>query len=313
MSPIKPDEEPAAPVSVTRSGFVALAGRPNVGKSTLVNRMVGEHVAAVSDKPQTTRRRQLGVVSHGDAQLVLVDLPGFQKPFDRLTERMQHSVDESLEGVDAVAMLLDATAPIGGGDRHIAGRLLRPGGIPCLIVLNKVDRLQPAKIGQAIEAAAALAAQTGGDFVALHPVSALTGDGVDALVADLVGLLPGGPAYFPAGVVSDQSIEQRVAELVREVALQLTREEVPHSVAVVVDEIERMRRGLTIVRCSLVCETKSQKTILVGKGGAMVREIGTRARPAVERILDRRVHLELTVRVRRHWRRDEAELDRLGV
>jgi GTP-binding protein Era len=284
--------------AVTRSGFVALAGRPNVGKSTLVNRMVGEHVAAVSDKPQTTRRRQLGVVNRGDAQLVLVDLPGFQKPFDRLTERMQRSVDEALEGIDAAVLLLDATAHIGAGDRHIAGRLLRPGGLPCLIVLNKVDRLPPVKIAQTIEQAAGLAAELGGEFAALHPVSALTGDGVEALVDDLAALLPGGPAYFPDGVVSDQTPEQRIAELVREAALALTREEVPHAVAVVVDEIEKAK-GVRIVRCSVVCETQSQK--------------GIRARPGVERILGGRVHLELMVRVRRHWRRDEAELDRLGV
>ena len=299
--------------AVTRSGFVALAGRPNVGKSTLVNRMVGEHVVAVSDKPQTTRRRQLGVVTRGDAQLVLVDLPGFQKPFDRLTERMQRSVDEALEGVDVAVLLLDATARIGAGDRHIARRLLRPGALPCLIVLNKVDRLSREKIAQAIEQAAALASELGGEFAALHPISALTGDGVEALVGDLVGLLPGGPAYFPEGVVSDQTPEQRIAELVREAALALTREEVPHAVAVVVDEIEKAPRGVKVVRCSVVCETQSQKGILVGKGGSMIREIGTRARPEVERVLGGRVHLELMVRVRRHWRRDEAELDRLGV
>ena len=297
---------------VTRSGFVALAGRPNVGKSTLVNRMVGEHVVAVSDKPQTTRRRQLGVVTRGDAQLVLVDLPGFQRPFDRLTERMQRSVDEALEGVDAAVLLLDATSRIGPGDRHIAARLLRPGALQCLIVLNKVDRLAPAKIAQAIEAAAALATELGGEYTALHPVSALTGDGVEGLVDDLAALLPGGPAYFPEGVVSDQTPEQRIAELVREAALGLIREEVPHAVAVVVDEIEKAK-SIRVVRCTVVCETQSQKRILVGKGGSMIREIGTRSRPGVERVLGGRVHLELTVRVRRHWRRDEAELDRLGV
>ena len=286
-----------------------------MGKSTLVNRMVGEHVAAVSDKPQTTRRRQLGVVSRGDAQLVLVDLPGFQKPFDRLTERMQRSVDETLEGVDAVG----AAARRDRADRRPAtatspAACCGPGGMPCLIVLNKVDRLQPAKIGQAIEAAAALAAEMGGDFVALHPVSALTGDGVDALVADLVGLLPGGPAYFPAGVVSDQT--RRAAD--RRAG---ARGRAP------ADPGGGAARGgggggrdrAEAPRASRSCAARwsarrsPRRAILVGKGGSMMSEIGTRARPAVERILGGQVHLELTVRVRRHWRRDEAELDRLGV
>jgi GTP-binding protein Era len=291
-----------------RSGLAALAGRPNVGKSTLVNRMVGEHVVAVSSRPQTTRRRALGAVNRDDAQLVLVDLPGFQKPFDRLTERMQRAVDETLADADVAVLVLDATTPPGPGDRYVAERVLRPGGAPGIIVLNKVDLLRPAAIAQAIAAAAAL-----GEFHALHPISALTGDGVDALLDDLFGLLEEGPAFFPPGATSDQAEEQRIAEAVREAALQLTREEVPHAVAVAVDEIERRRKSADLVYATLICETESQKGILVGKGGAMIRQIGTRARPQVEEILGGQVYLELRVKVRRHWRRDEAELDRLGV
>jgi GTPase len=290
-----------------RSGFVALAGRPNVGKSTLTNRLVGEHVAAVSRTPQTTRRRGLGVVTGEGHQLVLVDLPGFQKPFDRLTERMQRAVDETLADVDAVVLMLNATEPIGRGDRFVAERVLRPGAAPCVIAVNKVDRVGPQTLAPFIAQAAAL-----GDFHAIHPVSALTGEGVGDLLADLVGLLPEGPAYFPAEARSDQTPEQRVAEAIREAALRHTREEVPHALAATVEEVDRSARVIR-VEARLICETESQKGILIGRHGAMVKQIGSEARPVVEAILGGPVMLELTVRVRPHWRRDAAELDRLGV
>jgi GTPase len=293
---------------VRRSGLVALAGRPNVGKSTLVNRMVGEHVVAVSERPQTTRRRVLGAARHADAQVVLVDLPGFQRPFDRLTERMQRSVDETLGDADAVLLVLDATSPIGPGDRHIAGRVLQSGGKPAIIVVNKVDLLGRDRIAPAIAAAGGL-----GEFHALHPVSARTGDGVPALLADVASLMPEGPAYFPPGVTSDQTAEQRIAELIREAALRLTRDEVPHSVAAVVDEVEPGEGGVEVVRATLICETESQKGILIGRHGAMVKRIGSEARPEVERVLGGRCYLELRVKVRPRWRRDEGALDRLGV
>jgi GTP-binding protein Era len=288
--------------------MVALAGRPNVGKSMLVNRMVGDHVAAVSERPQTTRRRILGAAQHDDAQVVLVDLPGFQRPFDRLTERMQRSVDETLGDVDAVLLVLDATEAIGPGDRHIAERVLRADGPPAVIVLNKTDRLDPARIASRIAAAAEL-----GQFHSLHPVSALTGDGASELLADVASLLPEGPAYFPPGVVSDQTDEERVAEVVREAALRLTRDEVPHSLAAMVDEVEPGEGAVTVVRATLICETESQKGILIGRRGAMVKQIGSDARPQIERILGGRAYLELRVKVRPRWRRDEAALDRLGV
>jgi GTPase len=290
-----------------RSGFVALAGRPNVGKSTLVNRLVGEHVAAVSRTPQTTRRRALGVVNGPGYQLVLVDLPGFQKPFDRLTERMQRTVDEALADVDATVFMLSATEPLGGGDRLIAERVLCAGRPPCVIAVNKVDATSPAAVAAAIARVADL-----GDFHSLHPISALAGDGVDAMLSDLVSLLPEGPAYFPERLTSDQSVEQRIAEVVREAALRHTREEVPHAIAVVVDEIEPGPRS-TRVRARMICETESQKGILIGRGGAMVKRIGSDARPLVEEIVGGQAMLELTVKVRPHWRRDTAELDRLGV
>jgi GTP-binding protein Era len=293
---------------IGRAGIVALAGRPNVGKSTLVNLLVGERVAAVSDRPQTTRRRVLGAARHGDAQVVLADLPGVQRPFDRLTERMQRAVDDSLEEVDVVLLVLDATEAVGPGDRFIAGRVLRDDGAPAVIALNKIDLLDPGAIAARIAEAAGL-----GPFHSLHPVSAATGDGVEAMLADLASLMPEGPALFPPGTVTDLSLEERIAEAVREAALRLTRDEVPHAVAARVDEIERGTGGVTVVRVELLCETESQKGILVGKGGAMIRRIGTDARPLVERILGGRVFLEIRVRVRRNWRRDDAALDRLGT
>ena len=286
-----------------RSGFVAVAGRPNVGKSTLVNALCGGKVAIVSDKPQTTRRRISGIANGPGHQLVLQDLPGFQRPRDPLTERMQRTVDESLgDDVDGILFVLAADERLGGGDRFIAGRVFT-GERPVVIALNKVDRLKPDRIAARIAETAAL-----GDFHALHPVSALTGDGVDALRADLVELLPEGPAYFPEGDVTDLSLEARVAELVREAALALTREEVPHAVMSQTEELEERRVAVT-----LFVETDSQKGILVGKGGRMIREIGSRARPEIEALLGRGVFLELTVKVRPKWRRDEAMLTRMGI
>jgi GTPase len=221
---------------------------------------------------------------------------------------MQRSVDETLGDADAVMLMLSATEGIGGGDRHIAARVLRPGGPPCVIVLNKVDRVKPARIAELTAEAASL-----GEFHSLHPISALTGDGVDALGRDLAELLVEGPAYFPPGVTSDQTRDQRIAELVREAALELTREEVPHAIAVLVEEIARGTRGRTVVRASLICETESQKGILIGKRGAMIKQIGSAARPAIEELVGGPAYLELTVKVRPRWRRDEAALDRLGV
>jgi GTP-binding protein Era len=285
-----------------KSGFVTVAGRPNVGKSTLVNALCGGKVAIVSDKPQTTRRRIFGIANGDDYQLILADLPGFQRPRDALTERMQHTVDASFEDVEAVALVLSARERIGAGDRFIASRVFGLG-VPVVVVLNKVDRLKPGHIAQQMNAAAQL-----GSFHALHPVSAKTGDGIPALRDELVALLPDGPLYFPREQRTDLSIEAQLAELVREKALWLTRDEVPHAISVEIEEIEEK-----VVRAIVLVETDSQKQILVGKGGSMVREIGTRARPEIEALLGHQVYLEIVVKVRPRWRRDEATLDRLGV
>jgi GTP-binding protein Era len=285
-----------------KSGFVAVAGRPNVGKSTLVNALCGGKVAIVSDKPQTTRRRIFGIANGDDFQLVLADLPGFQRPLDTLTERMQQTVDSAFEDVEGVLFVLSARERIGAGDRFIASRVYALG-IPVVIALNKVDRLKPGHIAAQMQAAANL-----GDFHALHPVSAKTGDGVRELREELVGLLPEGPLYFPVEQRTDLPVELQIAELVREKALWLTRDEVPHSISVEVQDFDE-----NVLRANILVETESQKQILVGKGGAMVRDIGTRARPEIEAILGQKVYLELVVKVRPRWRRDTATLERLGL
>ena len=285
-----------------KSGFVAVAGRPNVGKSTLVNALCGGKVAIVSDKPQTTRQRIFGIVNGDDYQLVLADLPGFQRPLDALTERMQHTVDSAFEDVDAVLLVLSARERIGAGDRFIAKRVFDLG-VPVVVALNKVDRLKPGHIAQQMQTAAQL-----GPFHALHPVSAKTGDGIAELREELVALLPEGPLYFPVEQRTDLTLEMQIGELIREKALALTRDEVPHAISVEIEELNDK-----VLRAHLLVETDSQKQILVGKGGAMVREIGTRARPEIEALLGGPIYLDLVVKVRPRWRRDQATLERLGL
>jgi GTPase len=285
-----------------KSGFVAVAGRPNVGKSTIVNALAGGKVAIVSDKPQTTRRRIFGIANGDDYQLVLADLPGFQRPLDSLTEHMQRTVDTSFEDVEAVLLVLSARERIGAGDKFVARRVFELG-VPVVIALNKVDRLKGGHIATQMETASRL-----GDFHALHPISAKTGDGVPELRDDLVTLLPEGPLYFPQEQRTDLPLEVQIAELVREQALRLTKDEVPHAITVEVQEL-----GERVIEAEILVETDSQKQILVGKGGAMVKDIGTRARPEIEALLGHSVFLELKVKVRPRWRRDAATLERLGL
>jgi GTPase len=285
-----------------RSGFVAVAGRPNVGKSTLVNALAGGKVAIVSDKPQTTRRRIFGIANGDDHQLVLADLPGFQRPRDPLTERMQRTVDQAFDDVDGILFVLSARERIGAGDRFIAERVFSLGP-PVVIALNKVDRLKPGHIASQMQTASQL-----GDFRALHPVSAVTGDGVSELRQELVDLLPEGPLYYPSDQRTDLSPEEQIAELIREKALQLTRDELPHAISAEVDELDEK-----VIRATVFVETESQKQIVVGRGGSVVKQIGTRARPEIELLLDRPIYLELQVKTRPRWRRDAAMLERLGI
>ena len=279
-----------------------MAGRPNVGKSTLVNALCGGKVAIVSDKPQTTRRRIFGIANGRDHQLVLADLPGFQRPRDLLTEHLQRTVDQAFEEIEGVLFVLDCRERIGAGDRFIAQRVFGLG-VPVVIALNKVDRLKPGHIATQMQTAAAL-----GDFRAVHPISAKTGDGIDELRTELVELLPEGPLYFPPDVRTDEAEDVQIAELVREKALALTRDELPHAISV---EVEEIVEGT--VRAVIYVETDSQKQIVIGRAGGMVREIGVRARPEVEALLGRRIFLELRVKSRPRWRRDEAMLERLGI
>ncbi len=246
-----------------KSGFVAVAGRPNVGKSTLVNALVGEKIAITSRVPNTTRRRIYGVANGDDYQLVLVDLPGFQRPMDKLTERLQKTVDNSFEDIDVVLFVLSARDRIGAGDRFIARRVYALGK-PVIVAVNKVDNLKPGHIITQMKTAAQF-----GDFHALHPVSAKTKDGIDELRGDLLHLLPEGHAFFEREAATDQTSAERITELIREKALQLTRDEVPHSISVELDEQDEK-----LVRAFVLVETESQKQILVGKKGAMIREIG---------------------------------------
>jgi GTP-binding protein Era len=293
-------------VSARRSGFVALAGRPNVGKSTLVNGMVGRKVAIVSDKPQTTRRAIRGVATTEDAQVVLVDLPGVQRPRDALTERMQRRVEAELGESDAALFVISGEEGVGPGDRWIAG-VLSAGDVPVVLAVNKVDRLDRPRTVQVLSDAAELDVAE-----EIFPISARTGRGVAELRAHLAGLMPEGDFLFPPDERSDQPLDVMLAELVREQVLKRTFQEVPHAVEVVVDELED-RGELTVVRALVWVEAESQKGILIGAGGRMIKSVGTAARRELERELGTRVHLDLSVRVRRGWRADDALLDRLGI
>jgi GTP-binding protein Era len=296
---------------VSRAGFIGLAGRPNVGKSTLVNAIVGSHVVIVSPRPQTTRRAIRGVATDLEAerQLVLVDLPGVQRPRDVLTERMQGRVERELADSDVVLFMINGEEGVGPGDRFIVRALLGAGaGLPVICAVNKADRLGPNELVPVLAAAAEL---EGVDEV--FPISAKTGEGVPPLLERLTELVPEGPYMYPPEDRSDQPGELLLAELIREQVLNRTRQEVPHSVEVSVLEVEPREDGLVEVRAEVWAETESQKRILIGKKGVKIGEIGTAARRSLEAELGSKVFLDLQVRVRRHWRRDEDLLDRLGI
>ena len=296
---------------MSRAGFVGLAGRPNVGKSTLVNAIVGSKVAIISDRPQTTRRAVRGIATDipGAWQMILVDLPGVQRPRDSLTERMQHRVERELADSDCVLFVVNGEQGIGPGDRFIAETLLERGaGTRVVCAVNKCDRLNRA-------GTAAVLADVAGLEVAeeIYPVSARTGSGLGPLIEGLTTLLPEGPFLYPSEDRTDSPSEVHLAELIREQILKRTREEVPHAVEVFVDGVELREDGIFEVRAQVWAETESQKAILIGKGGRMVREVGSAARKELERELGGRVFLDLQVRVRERWRRDEGLLDRLGI
>jgi len=289
-----------------RSGFVAVVGRPNVGKSTLVNALVGRKVAITSPRPQTTRNTIRGILSTDEAQVVLVDTPGLHRPRTALGERLNRLVEGTLSEADAVVFVLDATARIGPGDRLIAERL-QEAGAPTVVVVNKVDAASRDAVGEQLAEAGEW------DFAAYVPISALRGENLTPLMAELVALLPEGPAYFPPGTVTDQPEELLIGELIREKFLARLREELPHSLAVLVEGIEEQPGGVVRVDARLAVERESQKGMVIGKGGALLRDAGSEARAEIEALLGARIFLNLRVRVEKDWQRRPEMIKRLGL
>lgn len=293
--------------TATRSGFVSIVGRPNVGKSTLVNALVGEKIAITSPRPQTTRNTIRGVLTLPErgCQLVLVDTPGLHKPKTALGERLNKLVFGSLSEADCVVFVLDALQPIGPGDRLIAERL-REAGTPVVLVLNKVDRATPQQIAEQLTEAGAW------EFDAYVPISALKRDGINLLIDEIEPRLAPGPFFFPPDAVTDQPDQLLAAELIREKYLTRLHDELPHSLAVIVDEIEEQDNGVVRVTATAYVERDSQKGMVIGKGGAMVRDVGQAARYDLERLFGTKVFLDLSVKVEKDWQHTEAILNRFG-
>ncbi|HEX9763575.1 MAG TPA: GTPase Era [Acidimicrobiia bacterium] len=288
-----------------KSGFVAVVGRPNVGKSTLVNRMVGSKVAITSSRPQTTRNAIRGVVRGEGFQMVLVDTPGLHKPRNELGNRLNAIVAGTLAETDAALFVIDATMPVGPGDRMIASRLA-DSGVEVVVAVNKVDKAsKQATVGQLVEAAE-------WPFTDLYPVSALTGEGVDGLIADLVRRLGEGPAFYPEGMTTDQPEWRVISELIREKFLDRLREELPHSLVIRVEEMSQRDNGLIDIIADAVVERDSQRGIVIGQGGSLLKVAGTEARHELEALLGARVNLSLKVVVEKDWQSRPQLLDRLG-
>ncbi|MEW6064063.1 GTPase Era [Desulforamulus profundi] len=289
-----------------RSGFVALVGRPNVGKSTLLNKLVGQKVAIMSDKPQTTRHKIHSVLSRNDAQIVFLDTPGIHKPRHKLGEYMVDVALGALKEVDVVLFLVEATGPPGSGDRYIAEQLQ---GIqtPVFLMINKIDLVKKEAVLGLINSYKDLL-----PFAEVIPVSALDGENVDRLIDTIIRYLPEGPRYYPADMVTDRPERFIMAEIIREKVLQLTSEEVPHSVAVVVEQIQERNNGVVAINAVIYTERDSQKAILIGKGGSMLKEVGRRAREEIENLLGSKVYLELWVKVKKDWRNKMADLRNFG-
>jgi len=291
-----------------RAGFASLVGRPNAGKSTLLNRIIGEKVAIVSDKPQTTRNRIVAVRNHPDGQVVFVDTPGIHRPLHRLNVRMVDAAVETLREVDVVALVFDASTRPGHGDDYVAG-LLKDVTTPVVLVLNKIDLIAKPKLLPLMERA-----QGWHPFAAIVPVSAVTGDGVDRLETELISHLPESEPIYPEDFLTDQPERTLVAEAVREKVLQHTRAELPFSTAVIVDEFDESNRDRMLrLYCTIFVEQESQKPIVIGRGGEMIKRIGSEARQDLERFFDTRVFLDLRVKVNPDWRNNDRALDELGV
>ena len=291
-----------------QAGFASLIGRPNAGKSTLLNRMVGTKVAIVSDKPQTTRNRIVAVKNRSDGQIVFVDTPGIHRPLHRLNVRMVDAAVETLREVDVVALIFDASSKPGHGDEYVS-KLLKDVKVPVVLVLNKIDLIAKAKLLPLMERA-----QTWHRFAAIVPVSAATGDGVEQLEQVLLGHLPESDPIYPEDFLTDQAERTLVAEMVREKVLLNTRNELPFSTAVVVDQFDESDRDrLLRLYCTIYVETESQKPIVIGRGGDMIKRIGTDARHELEAFFDTKVYLDLRVKVDPDWRNNDRTLDEIGV
>jgi GTP-binding protein Era len=291
-----------------RAGFASLIGRPNAGKSTLLNRIVGVKIAIVSDKPQTTRNRIVGVRNYADGQIVFVDTPGIHRPLHRMNVRMVDAAVETLREVDVVALIFDASTKPGRGDEYVS-KLLTGVRAPVVLVLNKIDLVSKAGLLPLIERA-----QAWHEFAAIVPVSAATGDGVDRLERVLLERMPESPAIYPEDFLTDQPERALAAEIVREKVLLHTRAELPFSTAVAVDQFDESERDeLLRIYCTIFVEQESQKPIVIGRGGDMIKRIGTEARQDLERFFDTKVFLDLRVKVNPDWRNNERTLDDLGV
>jgi GTP-binding protein Era len=292
-----------------KSGFVSFVGRPNAGKSTLLNRLVGQKVAIVSDKPQTTRHRIIGVRNTPEAQVVFIDTPGIHKPMHRMNRLMVDAAISTLREVDVAVLVIDALVPPGPGDRFVRDLVVK-AGVPVIVALNKVDRISKPKLLPLIAEYARV-----GEFRGIVPLSALDGDGVDRLEREIVDALPEGEPLYPEEYLTDQSERALAAELIREKVLRYTHDELPYTTAVLIDQFEEPDRegGLTRIHASILVDTESQKPIVVGKGGEMIKRIGTDARKDLEQMLGGKVFLDLHVKVREDWRDDERMLDEMGL
>lgn len=305
----------SGPDGAHRSGFVSIVGRPNAGKSTLVNRIVGSKVAITSSRPQTTRRVIRGILTRDDAQLVLVDTPGFHRPRTLLGERLNDQVREAWASVDAIVFCLPADQAIGPGDRFIAGEI--NGRTPIVAVVTKSDAVSKQVCAERLADVAALGEELGIAWASVVPVSSATGSNIDVLVDELISLLPAGPVLYPDGEVTDEPLEIAVAELIREAALEGVQDELPHSIAVVIEEMGLREdrpadRPLTDIHANLFVERDSQKAIVIGKGGARLKQVGSRARAGIEQLIGMPVYLAIHVKVAKDWQKDPKHLRRLG-
>lgn len=289
-----------------KSGFVAMIGRPNAGKSTLLNQILDRKIAIVSDKPQTTRNRITGIYTTEDVQIVFVDTPGIHKPKHKLGEYMVETAEKTLDDVDLIYYLVDASVKAGTGEEYVLNQV-QQSGVPVFLLLNKVDKLTPEEIGQLLQQW-----QDKGKFAEIFPLSALQGDNVARLVEVTEKYLPEGPQYYPEDAVTDQPLEIVISELIREKALLLTHDEVPHSIAVFVENMERDKAGKMQIEACIYVERDSQKGILIGKGGSMLKKIGIMARKDIEYLMGEKVYLKLWIKVREDWRNKKQVLSGLG-